>query len=62
MGPFQTTVIALAGLRREAIRALSEKSVDVVSLIHRRMKLEQGIEAMEIAARPGVLKVILTID
>src|SRR5437868_6488680 len=34
---------------KEAIRALSEKSVDVTSLIHRRMKLDQGIEAMALA-------------
>jgi len=47
---------------REAIRALAEKRVDVTSLIHRRMKLEQGLEAMELAGRPGVLKVILTIN
>ncbi|HEY8748386.1 MAG TPA: alcohol dehydrogenase catalytic domain-containing protein [Tepidisphaeraceae bacterium] len=45
---------------REAIRALAEKRVDVASLIHRRMKLEQGVEAMALAARPGVLKVILS--
>ncbi|HEY7088101.1 MAG TPA: alcohol dehydrogenase catalytic domain-containing protein [Tepidisphaeraceae bacterium] len=47
---------------REAIRALAEKQVDVVSLIHRRMKLDQGVEAMELAGRPGVLKVILTME
>jgi alcohol dehydrogenase len=47
---------------REAIRALAEKQVDVVSLIHRRMKLEQGVEAMDLAARPGVLKVILSME
>jgi alcohol dehydrogenase len=47
---------------REAIKALTEKSVDVTSMIHRRMKLEQGVEAMELAAKPGVLKVILTMD
>lgn len=45
---------------REAIRALAEKRIDVASLIHRRMKLDQGVEAMELAARPGTLKVILT--
>jgi threonine dehydrogenase-like Zn-dependent dehydrogenase len=44
---------------REAIRALVEKRIDVASLIHRRMKLEQGLEAMDLASRPGVLKVIL---
>ncbi len=47
---------------REALRALAEKSVDVTSLIHRRMKLEQGVEAMSLAARPGVLKVLLTME
>jgi threonine dehydrogenase-like Zn-dependent dehydrogenase len=47
---------------KEAIRALAEKRVDVASLIHRRMKLEQGVEAMQLAARPGVLKVIVTMD
>jgi threonine dehydrogenase-like Zn-dependent dehydrogenase len=47
---------------KEAIRALAEKSVDVTSLIHRRMKLDQGVEAMELAGRPGVLKIILTMD
>jgi threonine dehydrogenase-like Zn-dependent dehydrogenase len=46
---------------KEAIRALAEKSVDVTSLIHRRMKLEQGVEAMELAGRAGVLKVVLTL-
>jgi threonine dehydrogenase-like Zn-dependent dehydrogenase len=47
---------------REAIKALAEKSVDVTSMIHRRMKIEQGVEAMELAGRPGVLKVLLTME
>ena len=47
---------------REAIRALAEKRIDVASLIHRRVRIEQGVEAMELAARPGVLKVILTME
>jgi threonine dehydrogenase-like Zn-dependent dehydrogenase len=47
---------------KEAIKALSEKSVDVTSMIHRRMKLEQGVEAMELAAKAGVLKVLLTLE
>jgi threonine dehydrogenase-like Zn-dependent dehydrogenase len=47
---------------KEAIRALAEKQVDVASLITRRMRLEQGVEAMALAARPGMLKVILTIE
>ena len=47
---------------RVAIRALAEKQIDVASLITRRMKLEQGVEAIELAGRPGVLKVILTME
>jgi threonine dehydrogenase-like Zn-dependent dehydrogenase len=47
---------------REALRALADKSVDVVSLISRRMRLEQGVEAMDYAGRPGVLKVLLAIE
>jgi len=47
---------------KEAIRALTEKQVDVASLIHRRMRIEQGVEAMEYAARPGVLKVLITME
>jgi threonine dehydrogenase-like Zn-dependent dehydrogenase len=47
---------------REAIKALAEKRIDVASLIHRRMRIEQGVEAMELAGRPGILKVLLTMD
>lgn len=47
---------------KEALRALTEKQIDVASLIHRRMKIEQGVEAMNLAARPGVLKVLLTME
>ena len=47
---------------REAISALAEKRVDVASLIHRRVKLDQGLDAMKLAAQPGVLKVILTME
>jgi threonine dehydrogenase-like Zn-dependent dehydrogenase len=45
---------------REAMTALAEKRIDVTSLIHRRMKIEQGVEAMALAGKPGVLKVIIT--
>lgn len=44
---------------REALKALGEKSIDVTSLIHRRFKIEQSVEAMEHAGKPGVLKVLL---
>jgi threonine dehydrogenase-like Zn-dependent dehydrogenase len=66
LAPLVIDEISVIGSRcgpfREAIRALAEKQVDVVSLINRRMKLEQGVEAMTLAARPGVLKVILTME
>jgi threonine dehydrogenase-like Zn-dependent dehydrogenase len=57
-----TVIGSRCGPFREAIRALAEKEVDVASLIHRRMRLEQGADAFELAARPGVLKVLLTMD
>ena len=57
-----TVIGSRCGPFREAIRGLAEKAVDVTSLIYRRMKLEQGVEAMELAGRPGVLKVLLTMD
>ena len=47
---------------REAINALAENQIDVVSLINRRMKLDQGVDAMNLATQPGVLKVILTMN
>jgi alcohol dehydrogenase len=63
LAPLVVDEISVIGSRcgpfREAIRALSEGQVDVASLIHRRMNLEQGVEAMAMAARPGVLKVLL---
>ncbi len=66
LAPLVIDEISVIGSRcgpfREAIRALAEKQVDVASLIHRRMRLEQGVEAMELAGRPGVLKVLLTMD
>src|SRR5437762_2039750 len=57
-----TIVGSRCGPFKEAIRALAQKQVDVVSLIHRRMKLEQGVEAMQLAGKPGVLKVMLSME
>jgi threonine dehydrogenase-like Zn-dependent dehydrogenase len=57
-----TIIGSRCGPFKEAIRALAQKQIDVVSLIHRRMKLEQGVEAMQLAGRAGVLKVILSMD
>jgi threonine dehydrogenase-like Zn-dependent dehydrogenase len=66
LAPLVVDEITVLGSRcgsfREAIRALAEKEIDVASLVHRRMRLEQGVEAMELAARPGVLKVLLTME
>jgi threonine dehydrogenase-like Zn-dependent dehydrogenase len=66
LAPLAIDEITIIGSRcgpfREAIRALAEKQIDVASLIHRRLKLDNAIEAMDLAARPGILKVILTMD
>jgi alcohol dehydrogenase len=66
LAPLVIDEISVVGSRcgpfREAIRALAEKQVDVPSLIHRRMRLEQGVEAMELAGRPEVLKVLLSME
>ncbi len=66
LAPLVIDEIQVVGSRcgpfREAIRALAENQVDVMSLIHRRMKLEQAPEAFALAARTGVLKVILTME
>lgn len=56
-----TVVGSRCGPFREAIAALASREVDVLSLIHRRMKLEHGAAALELAARPGVLKVLLRV-
>jgi len=66
LAPLVIDEIQVVGSRcgpfREAIRALAEKQVDVASLIYRRTRIEQGVEAMELAARADVLKVILTME
>jgi threonine dehydrogenase-like Zn-dependent dehydrogenase len=64
LAPLVIDEITVLGSRcgpfRDAIDALARREVDVLSLIHRRMRLDQGIEAMDLAGRPGVLKVLLT--
>jgi threonine dehydrogenase-like Zn-dependent dehydrogenase len=54
-----TVIGSRCGPFKEAIRALAGREVDVHPLISRRMKIEQGVEAMAYAAKPGVLKVLL---
>jgi alcohol dehydrogenase len=47
---------------REALTALAGGRIDTASLVNRRMKLDQGVEAMTLAARPGVIKVLLMME
>ncbi|HEX7010162.1 MAG TPA: alcohol dehydrogenase catalytic domain-containing protein [Phycisphaeraceae bacterium] len=44
----------------EALAALSAQKVDVLSLISRRMKLADGVEALKTADKPPTIKVLLT--
>lgn len=44
-----------------ALRLLAQGKFDVRSLIDHRKTLEQGVEAFELAGRPGALKVLVTI-
>ena len=55
-----TVVGSRCGPFRPAIQALAERRVDVGSLVSRRMKLDDGVEALRAAGQPGVLKVLLT--
>ncbi len=43
----------------EALEALATEKVEVLSLITRRMKLADAVEALKLAASPGVIKVLL---
>jgi threonine dehydrogenase-like Zn-dependent dehydrogenase len=54
-----TIVGSRCGRFRPALGLLESRSVDVERLISRIMPLSDGVEAMRIAARPGVLKVLL---
>jgi len=56
-----TVIGSRCGPFREALRALAENSVDVLSLITKRTKIENGVEAIE-AAKRGALKVIIGIS
>ena len=65
LAPLVIDEVTLLGSRcgpfRAAIAALAANEVDVVSLITRRMRLENGVEAMALAAQPGAMKVLLTV-
>ncbi len=63
LSPLVIHEIKLIGSRcgpfRDALDALSAQKIDVVSLISRRMKLADGVDALKTASRPGVIKVLL---
>ncbi|MFG0329270.1 MAG: alcohol dehydrogenase catalytic domain-containing protein [Phycisphaerales bacterium] len=44
----------------DAVAALERRQVDVLSLISRRMKLDDGAKALDAAKAPGVIKVVMT--
>ncbi len=55
-----TLVGSRCGPFAPALRLLAERRVDVEPLIQARYPLREGLAAFEHAARPGVLKVVLT--
>jgi threonine dehydrogenase-like Zn-dependent dehydrogenase len=56
-----TLVGSRCGPFEPALRLLREGGVDVMSLVHARYPLEEGVAAFEHAAHPGVLKVLLEV-
>ena len=63
LSPLVINEINLVGSRcgpfEEALIALSAEKIDVLSLISKRAKLAQGVDAMKTAARKDVVKVLL---
>ena len=63
LAPLVINEINLIGSRcgpfSEAISALSSESIDVLSLISRRVKLTDAVEALKTAAKSDVIKVLL---
>jgi threonine dehydrogenase-like Zn-dependent dehydrogenase len=57
-----TVIGSRCGPFPDAIRALEKKSVDVASMISQRMRIEDGVDAMNVATRSDVVKVLLTFD
>ena len=64
LSPLVVHEITLIGSRcgpfPDALHALSAGTVDIASLISKRMKLADGVPALQEAARPGAMKVLLT--
>ncbi len=63
LSPLVVHEIQLIGSRcgpfTEALSALSQQKVDVLSLISRRAKLADGVDALNTAAQPDIVKVLL---
>ena len=63
LSPIVINEIQLIGSRcgpfPDALAALVAEQVDVVSLISRRMKLSEGVEALKVARQKDVIKVLL---
>lgn len=63
LAPLVVNEVTLVGSRcgpfAPALRALEEGRLDVGALVDARLPLERGAEALDLAARPGVLKVLL---
>ncbi len=62
LAPLVIDEVTVIGSRCGPFKEAIARQIDVVSLIHRRMRLEHGEQAMALAARPGVLKVLLTME
>jgi threonine dehydrogenase-like Zn-dependent dehydrogenase len=52
---------SFTGPVEEAVSMLARAEVDVPSLISRRMNLDDGAEILQAAARPGMLKVVVSV-
>lgn len=63
LAPFVVDEIAIIGSRcgpfAPALRMLERGDVDVLPLIEARLPLDRALEAMELAARPGTMKVLI---
>ena len=64
LSPLVIHEISLIGSRcgpfPDALQALSAGTIDIASLISKRMKLADGVQALREAAQPGTLKVLLS--
>lgn len=56
-----TVVGSRCGPFREALLLLESRQVDVASLVSRRIKFDNALEAMTLAGRKGMLKVIMVV-